>query len=146
MAKKKVPGRKSSPTTKRTPGVGKANTPTVATGPLQVSAQGAIFKGDDRLMVSVRVLDDDGAPVTGLKKQHFKWWQLGHFFGQFSSFFVVEIEDIAGLEGMYQLVQADWSTVGNGTIPFYVRVAKSSLRTGGALTFIVKVREGLDTN
>lgn len=118
--------------------------PTIASGPLLVSAQGAILKDDDRLIVAVRVLDKDGAPVTGLKKSNFKLWQLGHLFDEASSFFVVELENIAGLEGMYHLVHQQWSVVGNGTIPFFVRVTKGALRSGGALTFIVKVRDGLD--
>ena len=45
---------------------------------------------------------------------------------------------------MYHLVQTTWSLVGNGTIPFFVRVEKGKLRSGAAMTFIVKVREGLD--
>ena len=57
---------------------------------------------------------------------------------------MVEIENIPGLEGMYHLVQKTWSVVGNGTIPFFVRVEKGNLRSGAALTFIVKVRDGLD--
>jgi len=100
--------------------------------------QGAIFKDDDRLILVVRVQDAGGAPVTGLKKASFKWWQMGHFFGEFSSFFVVELLDIPGCEGLYHLVQKNWSTVGNGTIPFFVRVQKRALRHGGALTFILK--------
>ncbi len=122
----------------------KTPTPTIASGPLLVSAQGAILKDDDRLMIAVRVLDKDGAPVTGLTKSNFKLWQLGHLFGEASSFIVVELENIAGLEGMYHLVHQQWSLVGNGTIPFFVRVSLSALSSGGALTFIVKVREGLD--
>ena len=118
--------------------------PTVASGPLQVSAQGAILKDDDRLMIVVRVQDKDGAPVAGLKKSNFKLWQMGHLFYESTNFFVVEIENIPGLEGLYHLVHQQWSLVGNGTIPFYVRVTKGVLRTGGTLTFIVKVREGLD--
>ena len=55
-----------------------------------------------------------------------------------------EIENLPGLEGVYHLVQKTWSIVGNGTIPFFVRVEKGKLRHGCALTFIVKVREGLD--
>ena len=144
MARKKT-ARKAGSTTTRAPGVGTAPRPTLASGPLHVTAQGAILKDDDRLILAVRVLDQDGKPVTGLAKQHFKCWQLGHFFSALSNFFVVEIDNIPGLEGMYQLVRPNWSMVGNGTIPFYVRVAKGGLRTGGALTFIVKVREGLDT-
>ena len=143
MARKKTARKAGNPPT-RAPGVGRTPRPTLASGPLQVSAQGAILKADDRLMLAVRVLDQDGQPVTGLAKQHFKWWQLGQFFSPLSNFFVVEIDNIPGLEGMYHLVKAQWSMVGNGTTPFYVRVAKGSLRTGGALTFIVKVREGLD--
>ena len=69
---------------------------------------------------------------------------MGHLFGQSTSFFVVEIENLPGLEGLYHLVQTTWSLVGNGTIPFFVRVEKGKLRHGAALTFIVKVREGLD--
>ncbi len=84
------------------------------------------------------------APVTGLKKSNFQLWQMGHLFDQSTSFFVVEIENLPGLEGMYHLVQKTWSVVGNGTIPFFVRVEKGKLRHGAALTFIVKVREGLD--
>lgn len=118
--------------------------PTIASGPLLVAAQGAILKDDDRLIVVVRVQDADGAPVTGLKKANFQLWQMGHLFGQSTSFFVVEIENIPGLEGLYHLVQKTWSLVGNGTIPFFVRVEKGKLRSGSALTFIVKVREGLD--
>jgi hypothetical protein len=82
--------------------------------------------------------------VTGLKKANFKLWQMAHLFDQSTSFFVVEIENIPGLEGMYHLVQKTWSVVGNGTIPFFVRVEKGKLRSGAALTFIVKVRDGLD--
>ena len=116
----------------------------LASGPLQVEAQGATLKDDERLIIAVRVRDHEGKPVTGLTKSNFKIWQLGHFFSDVSGFFVVELEAIAGLEGLYHLVRKNWSLVPNGTIPFYVRVAKGSLRTGGALTFIVKVREGLD--
>lgn len=130
------PGSRTSPSGKRRP--------TLATGPLTVSAQGAILKDDDRLIIVVRVLDDEGLPVTGLKKANFKLWQMGHLFGQSTGFFVVEIEDIPGLEGMYHLVQKTWSVVGNGTIPFFVRVEKGELRSGAALTFIVKVRDGLE--
>lgn len=146
MARKKTVGKAGTPTTAgRRPDIGTTTgTQKVATGVLQVTAQGAIYKGDDRLMLAVRVLDDAGKPITGLKEQHFQWWQLGHFFSEISDFFVVEIENIPGLEGMYHLVRQNWSMVGNGTIPFYVRVARSRLRNGGALTFIVKVREGLD--
>jgi hypothetical protein len=129
----------------RRPDIGTVPRPTLASGPLTVEAQGAILKDDDRLIVAVRVRDAAGEPVTGLKKQHFKLWQLGHFFSSLDGFFVVELEGIAGLEGLYHLVRTPWSLVGNGTIPFYVRVAKGALRTGGALTCIVKVREGLDT-
>ena len=144
MAKKK-PGRVAGTPTRR-PDIelGEAPRPKLASGPLEVSAQGAIFKDDDRLMLVVRVHDADGKPLTGLKKANFKWWQMGHFFGEVSGFSVVEIENIPGCEGLYHLVQSNWSTVGNGTIPFYVRVQKGALRHGGALTFIVKVREGLD--
>lgn len=119
--------------------------PTVATGSFEVSAQGAIYKGDDRLMVAVRVLDETGKPVTGLTEQNFHLWQLGHFFSGVADFFVVELGDIDDLKGLYQLVRNPWSVAGNGTIPFYVRVKKGA-RTGGALTFIVKVRDGLDTD
>ena len=142
MAKKKTGG----VTATKRPDFTATNTPkpTIASGPLLVSAQGAILKDDDRLMIVVRVLDDEGLPVTGLKKANFKLWQMGHLFGQSTSFFVVEIENLAGLEGMYHLVQPTWSLVGNGTIPFFVRVEKGKLRSGAALTFIVKVREGLD--
>ena len=129
----------------RVPDVGEQPPPMATIGPLTVTAQGAIFKGDDRLMFAVRVLDDAGKPVTGLGTQHFKVWQLGHFFGEISDTFVVELENIPGLEGMYHLVRSQWSTVGNGTIPFFIRVARNSIKTGSALTFIVKVREGLDT-
>jgi|GEM_PF-869794 len=119
--------------------------PKLATGPLLVTAQGATLKGDDRLMVVVRVTDADGVPMTGLKKANFKLWQMGHFFSELSGFFVVELGEIAGLEGTYHLVRKPWSLVGNGTIPFMVRVTKGVLRNGTAMTFIVKVREGLDT-
>jgi len=143
MAKKKVGG--AAPTPTRRPDVSAGTTrPTVTGGPLDVAAQGAILKDDDRLMMVVRVRDADGRPVTGLKKANFKWWQMGHFFSDVSGFFVVEIDNIPGCEGLYHLVKQDWSTVGNGTIPFHVRVQKGALRQGSALTFIVKVREGLD--
>ena len=143
MAKKKVGGVAPTPTRRPDVSAGKAPRPSLASGPLDVSAQGAILKDDDRLMLVVRVRDADGQPVTGLKKANFKWWQMGHFFGELSGFFVVEIENIPGCEGLYHLVQKTWSTVGNGTIPFYVRAQKGALRHGGALTFIVKVREAL---
>ena len=142
MARKKAGD--TTPTRKPDITVGKTPRPKLATGPLTVTAQGAILKDDDRLIVVVRVQDADGAPVTGLKKANFQLWQMGHLFGQSTSFFVVEIENIPGLEGLYHLVQKTWSLVGNGTIPFFVRVEKGKLRSGAALTFIVKVREGLD--
>ena len=144
MARRKIGGTTPTPTKKRDVSAGTTPRPTVASGPLAVTAQGAIFKDDDRLMLVVRVRDADGLPVTGLKKANFKWWQMGHFLGEVSGFFVVEIEGIPGCEGLYHLVQKTWSTVGNGTIPFFVRVQKGALRHGDALTFIVKVREGLD--
>ena len=142
MARKKAGD--TTPTRKPDITVGKTPRPKLATGPLTVTAQGAILKDDDRLIIVVRVLDDEGLPVTGLKKANFKLWQMAHLFGQSTSFFVVEIENIPGLEGMYHLVQKTWSVVGNGTIPFFVRVEKGKLRSGAALTFIVKVRDGLD--
>ena len=144
MARKKAGGTTPTPTKEPDFTAGKAPRPKLATGPLTVTAQGAILKDDDRLMIVVRVLDDEGMPVTGLKKANFKLWQMGHLFGQSTSFFVVEIENLPGLEGMYHLVQTTWSLVGNGTIPFFVRVEKGKLRSGAAMTFIVKVREGLD--
>lgn len=130
----------------RLPDIGKQEPPVAAmVGPLTVTAQGAILKGDARLMFAVRVLDGAGKPVTGLKDQHFKVWQLGHFFSEVSDTFVVELENIPGLEGMYHVVRSQWSLVSNGTIPFAVRVARNAASTGTALTFIVKVHEGLDT-
>ena len=144
MARKKAGDGTPTPTRKPDLTFEKAPRPKLATGPLAVTAQGAILKDDDRLIIVVRVLDDQGVPVTGLKKANFKMWQMGHLFGQSTSFFVVEIENLPGLEGMYHLVQTTWSLVGNGTIPFFVRVEKGKLRSGAALTFIVKVREGLD--
>ncbi len=130
----------------RVPELGQQGRPPMAAiGPLSVSAQGAILKGDERLMFAVRVVDGAGKPVTGLKDKHFKVWQLGHLFGELDDIFVVELGEIDGLEGMYHLVRSQWSLVGNGTIPFAIRVARNSASTGTALTFIVKVREGLDT-
>ena len=144
MARKKAGSTTATPTKKPDLTAEKNPRPKLATGPLTVSAQGAILKDDDRLIIVVRVLDDQGLPVTGLKKANFKLWQMAHLFDQSTSFFVVEIENIPGLEGLYHLVQKSWSVVGNGTIPFFVQVEKGKLRSGGALTFIVKVREGLD--
>lgn len=144
MARKKAGGTTPIPTKKPDMTAQAAPRPKLASGPLTVAAQGAILKDDDRLIIVVRVLDDQGVPVTGLKKANFKLWQMGHLFDQSTTFFVVEIENIPGLEGLYHLVQKTWSVVGNGTIPFFVRVDKGKLRSGAALTFIVKVREGLD--
>lgn len=127
------------------PDLGKQAPPTAAIGPLSVSAQGAILKGDERLIFAVRVVDGAGKPVTGLKDQHFKVWQLGHHFSEVGDIFVVELGDIAGLEGIYHVVRSQWSLVPNGTIPFAIRVARNNASTGTVLTFIVKVREGLDT-
>lgn len=124
--------------------VGPTHRPTLATGPLRVTAQGATLKDDDRLIVVVHVTDTEGVPVTGLKKANFRLWQMGHFFSEVGGIFVVEASEIAGLEGTYQLVRRPWTLVGNGTIPFFVRVQKGTLRSGTAMTFIVKVREGLD--
>jgi hypothetical protein len=130
----------------RVPDVGHQPPPPMAAiGPLTVTAQGAILKGDERLMFAVRVLDGAGKPVTGLQDQHFKVWQLGHFFGEIGDTFVVELGEIDGLEGLYHLVRSQWSLVPNGTIPFAIRVARNNASTGTALTFVVKVREGLDT-
>ena len=72
MAKKKVGGVAPTPTRRPDVLAGKAPRPTLASGPLDVSAQGAILKDDDRLMLVVRVRDADGQPVTGLKKANFK--------------------------------------------------------------------------
>lgn len=137
MARRKIGDTVATPT--RRPDLTK-----IATGDLQVFAQGALLKDDDRLIVAVRVLDADGAPVVGLKKANFKLFQLGHLFGDMSNFFVVELGTIAGLEGMYHLVRKNWSLVPNGTIPFYVRAQKGAARSGGVMTFVVKVRDGLD--
>ena len=144
MARKKAGGDTATATRRPDASVTKMPRPTLASGPLQVTAQGATLKDDDRLIIVVRVLDADGAPVTGLKKANFQLWQMAHLFGQSTGFFVVEIDNLPGLEGLYHLVQKNWSLVGNGTIPFFVRVEKGTLRSGAALTFIVKVREGLD--
>lgn len=94
MARKKVGG--ATPTRRPDATFEKAPRPTLASGPFTVSAQGAILKDDDRLIVVVRVLDADGAPVTGLKKQNFKLWQMGHFFSELNGFFVVEIDSMVG--------------------------------------------------
>ncbi len=118
--------------------------PTLASGPLLVAAQGATLKDDDRLFVVVRVTDAEGVPLAGLKKANFKLWQMGHLFGDLTIKTVVDTGTIAGLEGCYHVVCKPWSLVGNGTIPFLVRVEKGKLRHGTALTFIVKVRDGLD--
>ncbi|WP_372013820.1 hypothetical protein [Pseudoxanthomonas sp. 10H] len=118
--------------------------PTLAGGPLRVTAQGATLKDDERLIVVVHVADQEGAPVAGLKKANFRLWQMGHHFSELGGCFVVEVAGIAGLEGTYQLVREPWSLVGNGTIPFIVRVQKGAARSGMAMTSIVKVREGLD--
>jgi len=126
------------------PDIGKAPRPKVATGALSVEAQGALLKDDDRLIIAVRVRDAEGAPVVGLKDSAFTLWQLGHVFDEIGGIFVVELDSISGLEGLYHVVRDKWSLVPNGTIPFYVRVARSPLSTGGALTFVVKVRDGLD--
>ena len=84
----------------RVPDVSHQPPPVVAIGSLSVSAQGAILKGDERLMFAVRVLDDAGKPVTGLKDHHFKVWQLGHFFSEIGDTFAVELGEIDGLEGI----------------------------------------------
>lgn len=137
MARTKITDAAATPT--RRPDYAK-----IATGDLQVSAQGALLKDDDRLMFAVSVRDAEGTPVTGLKKANFKIHQLGHLFGDVSNFFVVELGEVTGLEGMYHLVRKNWSLVPNGTIPFQVRVQKGAGRSGGAMTFVVKVRDGLD--
>lgn len=147
MARKKpAPSAKTArtATARKTAAAGTARA-RLAPGPLQVEAQGATLKDDDRLIIAVRVRDSQGEPVTGLTKAAFKLWQLGHHFGSVSDVFVVELAEIAGLEGLYHLVRKNWSIVPNGTLPFYVRVSRRGLEPGGALTFIVKVREGLDT-
>ena len=121
---------------------GKAPRPSLAGGPLDVSAQGAILD-DDRLMLVVRVRDADGQPVTGLKRPTSKWWQMGHFFGgccPASSVVEIEISPVA--RGLYHLVQKTWSTVGNGTIPF--RAGAEGACAMAHMTFIVQGARGLD--
>ena len=78
MARKKAGDGTATPTRKPDLTFEKAPGPKLASGPLTVTAQGAILKDDDRLMIAVRVLDDQGVPVTGLKKANFKLWQMGH--------------------------------------------------------------------
>lgn len=113
-------------------------------GPLTVTAQGALYRSDDRLIIAVRVVESDGTPVTGLNPQHFRLWQLGHFFDALTVDTVVEVTGIGGLEGMYQVVHHQWGLAGNGTIPFYVHVSHGPRAHGSALTFAVKVHQGLD--
>ena len=74
MARKKAGDGTTMPTRKPDLTFEKAPRPKLASGPLTVTAQGAILKDDDRLMIAVRVLDDQGVPVTGLKKANFKLW------------------------------------------------------------------------
>lgn len=136
--------KKAGSTATKRPDIGKAPAPQLARGALTVEAQGALLKGDERLIVAVRVRDAAGAPVTALKKRH-KAWQLGHMFGSLDDIFVVELEGLDGLEGLYHVVRKTWSMASNDTIAFYVRVSKGALAQGGALTFVVKAREGLDT-
>ena len=105
-----------------------------------VNAQGSYITNDDRLMFAVEVRDEDGAPVSGLKKSNFKVWQLGHLFGQLD-IFVVELESIPGLEGHYHLVKKSWSPAVNGTFAFKIIVGKFRTK-GQALTWVVKVDGG----
>ena len=93
MARKKAGGT-TTPTRRPDATAGKTPRPTLASGPLQVAAQGAILKDDDRLIIVVRVTDAEGVPVTGLKKSNFQLWQMAHLFDQSTSFFVVEIENL----------------------------------------------------
>lgn len=106
----------------------------------KVNAQGSYITNDDRLMFAVEVKDEEGVPVTGLKKANFKIWQLGHLFGDLS-FFVVELEPIAGLEGHYHLVSKFWNPAVNGTFAFKINVGKYRTK-GTAMTWVVKVDGG----
>ncbi|MGH8107734.1 MAG: hypothetical protein ACREO1_03315 [Arenimonas sp.] len=106
----------------------------------KVNAQGSYITNDDRLMFVVEVRDEDGAPITGLKKSNFKIWQMCHLFGDLS-FFVVELDTIAGLEGHYHLVSGFWNPAVNGTFAFKILVGKSRTK-GQAMTCVVKVDGG----
>lgn len=126
----------------RVPDIGEAPPPmTAVVGPLTVQAQGAVLGGDDRVIITVHVADQKGKPVTGLSTQHFRAWQTGHLFGELNSIWVVELENLPGLEGTYHVVSDHWSLAVNGTVPFLVRVERNAASTGVALTFAVKVQE-----
>lgn len=105
-----------------------------------VNAQGICITNDDRLIFAVEVRNEDGSPVTGLKKSNFKAWQLGHLLGQLD-IFVVELESIAGLEGCYHLVSKFWTPAVNGTFAFKIIVAKARTK-GQTMTWVVKVDGG----
>jgi len=105
-----------------------------------VNAQGTCITNDDRLIFAVEVRDEDGAPVSGLKKSNFKVWQLGHLFGQLDMF-VVELESIAGLEGHYHLVRKLWTPAVNGTFAFKIIVGKFRTK-GQTMAWVVKVDGG----
>jgi hypothetical protein len=105
-----------------------------------VNAQGAHISSDDRLIFAVEVRNEDGSPVSGLKKSNFKVWQLGHLLGQLDVF-VVELESIQGLEGHYHLVKKLWSPAVNGTFPFKIIVSKGRIK-GQTMAWVVKVDGG----
>jgi hypothetical protein len=61
----------------------------------------------DYQMISVRVKDSEGQPVTGLKKSDFKVYDMGVFFGELKVQLVQELKSEAPslpfLEGTYRL-------------------------------------------
>ena len=71
MARKKAGGTTPTPTREPDFTAGKAPRPKLATGPFTVTAQGAILKDDDRLMIVVRVLDEAGTRTLESAKLEF---------------------------------------------------------------------------
>ena len=79
-----------------------------------------------------------------MKKSNFALWQLGQLFDEASGFFVVELGKSPACKACTSSCTRYGRWPATASFPFFVRVTKGSLRSGGALTFIVKVREGLD--
>ena len=110
---------------------------------LKVEARGTHVSSDDRLTLVVHVEDDQGTPVVGLKKQHFKVWATAQFFATLT---LDVVDDIGSafpeLAGHYHLVRHQWAALHDGTFVFIVVVnaGKKHGGSGRALASVVKVR------
>ena len=101
---------------------------------LNVVAQGSHVSSDSRLFLSVLVTDQDGTPISGLKKPNFKVAQLAPDFD--SDIGITLVQDLGAsfseLAGVYRVMRTNWASGRDGTFAFHIRVQLFYARSVGA--------------